>query len=277
MSDAKEIVVEDDPVSIESPEIYEEDSASPSMSELQKLYEEERQKRETLETRQDPTNALRETLSGFTRSMESIAQRPVVTQQAQPTQEDDLNSELQDFNKNFLDDPGAKILRLQSKALQRPLEGIVKSNFAMAKRIVAGESAEKELFKEYEKEIQAEFDRISIQERLEDPAGAYERAFSIVKGAHFDEIFARKTAQAQSSSPSSSPSSSSSPRHAPAVRPNPLSPPSRPSESGDSRRIVLRPGQSDRIRDMMLRKGIHESEFANYVELLHERGQLGAI
>lgn len=141
-----------------------------------------------LKARPDSSAALAEALGTFKTGLEAIAARPVeVKTQAQPGPVVDLEAEDRSIDENFLDGPVKNVKKLLGREVAPAIETLVQSNVSTARAVVSARPREAALFARFGKEIEAEFDALPAT-RFRDPVAAYERAISVVRGRHFDEL-----------------------------------------------------------------------------------------
>ena len=221
--------------------------------------------------------AISKGFEGIAQNLQDIVQRPIQVQApAQGPAVDEIGDMIRDLDANLLDNPGQRVVRAAQKVMEKPMDTLLRANFKMAERLVGSTTSDKELFTQYRDEIREEFSRIDGRFKVEDPTGAYERAFDIVKGRHINEICATRQSQAAAAAAAAAPP----PPQAPA-RPAPATMATRgsafaPQDQAGEGAYVITQAQADWVRDRMRAKGIAESNFDEYVEVLVEDGTLKA-
>lgn len=254
----------------------------PSRDDLAKLYADAQAENARLKAQNDPMAAFTKGLGELKEGIGQIAGRPVVVQApaAQPAGPS-YDEVLRETDEKFLESPSSHVLKLAGMAIEGPMKTLVDASFNTARRFVAGQGTDKEMFARYSKEIDEEFAALDMKSRVTDPIAAYERAFATVKGRHIDEIVAARSAPA-AVIPAAVPGSAGNAPAAPAApaaatRAGQGSPMATPAGANEERVIRLKPGQKTRILAHMERNGIDVREFETFVEILDENGQLAAF
>lgn len=258
-------------------QIVPEAAPGPDAAELQRRYDAQQAELDALRAKQDPMAAISKGFEGIAQNLQGIVQRPIQVQApAQGPAVDEIGDMIRDLDANLLDNPGQRVVRAAQKVMEKPMDTLLRANFNMAERLVGSTTPDRELFTQYRDEIRDEFSRIDGRFKVEDPTGAYERAFDIVKGRHINEIFATRQSQAAAAVAAAAPPPTQAPaRPAPATMATRGSAFAPQDQAGDGAYVITQ-AQADWVRDRMRAKGIAESNFDEYVEVLVEDGALKA-
>lgn len=230
-----------------------------TVDKLKQLYEEQQQR---LQGSQEEVQNVRGELSqGFEKLSESLKGLA----QAQTLKPGESYEEFKArVEKSIFDKPIEAMDEVLLKR-QGPLnEQIVTNQFRLGKKIVLYglDEVEKPVFKKYEKEVDAEFSSIPVQERFADPEAAYEKAFNLVKVKHLKEILEAQKPKVEPAAPYGM------------VEGVARAPQTTQTTPAGTKRIVLTPQKKARIEAMMARENVDPKMFPQIVESLHEQGML---
>jgi hypothetical protein len=209
--------------------------------------------------------------TGFASLGDSIRQL-VASGQAKPGESpEDFEARL---TKQVFDKP-LDVMREVTRRETGPInEQIVRNQMRQGKKLafIELEELDRGLFKKYEAEVDAAFERIPIQDRFMDPEGAYQQAFVVTKARHVDEIVKAEVAKATPKAPVKAPYG------APEGTATRTAAPTDEQRSG-AQRIVLKAGQRGRIEGWMKANNVEVTpkNFENIVSVLHERGELAGF
>lgn len=197
----------------------------------------------------------------------------ILTKNAQQPQMSDEEFEAM-VNKDVFEKPMKTIRGLINREQGPILATLASNQMKMGKRILKAElqSEEKGIFDKYVKEIDAEFARIPVQESFADPAGAYEKAFALVKANHINEIVEeRVNARAKQGETKSQKASEVEAKPFGVVEQGGIPPADR---QGASDKISITSRQKANILRWMESNNVQEQYFSSIVKRLKEEGQL---
>lgn len=227
-------------------------AADDTLEKLKKLYEEQLKV---------STEAVKGSNEAILKTVQSI-------QPQQPGEsQDDFRTRIE---KAVFEKPFDAIMEVIQKT-SGPINGqIVSNQMRQGKKLTyfGLEASDQAMFKRYEAEVDEEFGKIPLESRFADPEGAYEKAYTLVKARHLNDIIEEERKKMEKKEPAAAPAAMLDGNA-------PKGPATAPKET----RIVLKAGQRQRIESWMKANNVEVTpkNFANIVEVLHDRGELAGF
>jgi len=160
----------------------------PQMDDAQKkLMDELKQKQAELEAAKQQNDPV----AAMSKGIEALGQR-LAPQQAPDVRlpgpgQLDVKKLREDVNAKFYDDPFATITELMQIVQQGNGTQQANTNLMYSKRLLQVDPSTRDLYKRFENEVEVEVSRMSIQERMNNPA-VYDEALTRVKARHMEEL-----------------------------------------------------------------------------------------
>lgn len=218
---------------------------------------------------QDKFDALSSNLS-------KLAERPINVQAPNPQQPAESDADFKErLQRQLLDDPAEALNEWGARFIGKGFNTILAGQEKFAKKLALSDPENKKLYDKYGSEVEAEIQRIPVQDRISDP-DAYGRAFSAVRGRHIEDVISERVqAELEKALAAKGLGSNSS---APKVSPVGVVDKGSALASGGAApskpRITLR--QKTNIEKMMQSRGIPQFRFEETVMDIIEDGELAA-
>ena len=256
-----------------------QDEASPSQSDILKQFEELKKANEELKSRADQSSALKSSFDSLGERLEKSAKAQV--QAPAPIPQREAGETMEQFkeriNRTYLEDPFSALQDFSNRMIGGAVQTLAEQNLRLQRKMAYIESPDKDFVSKHRDEIEAELDRIPVDQQIKDPS-VVNRTIDSVRARHMDEIVAQKVAEEIAKLSANGSLAPAATQRAPVGTSEvPLTPQAPSSATAGGRRVQVTPLKKSRILAQMRLEGMPPEKYNDYVGWLVEDGEFDSI
>jgi len=245
----------------------------PSREELLAKFEQTQKELAELKIAQSTQNRFDELNS----TIHKIVERPINVQAPPPPQSEESDADFKErLQRQLLDDPAAALNDWGIRFMGKGLNTIIAGQEKLSRKLALSDPDNKKLYDKYSSEIEAEIQRIPVQDRVSDP-DVYGRAFSAVRGRHLEDVIAERV-QAELDKALAAKGIGGAQNANSSTKPQPVGVVDRGSALASGASTTTKPRitsrQATNIKSMMQSRGIPTFRFEDTVLDIIEAGEL---